>query len=65
MATLAARLQKWCWILIYAGMILLALGLAVQRSDLTLGWLIAAPGIGSIVVGIGLIWWRSRMDPDA
>ncbi|HEY9237932.1 MAG TPA: hypothetical protein VIP10_03745 [Burkholderiaceae bacterium] len=56
-----ARLQKWSWILIYVGIVLLALGLAVQRSDLALGWGIAAPGIAMIVIGIVMIWVRSRM----
>ena len=56
-----ARIQKWIWILIYLGMILLALGLAVQRSDTALGWGIAAPGIAAIAAGIVLIWVRSRM----
>ena len=57
----AARIQKWSWIVIYVGMVLLALGLSVQRSDAALGWGIAAPGIALIVVGIVLIWVRSRM----
>ena len=57
----AARIQKWTWILIYVGIVLLALGLSVQRTDAALGWGIAAPGIAAIVVGIALIWLRSRM----
>ena len=57
----AARIGKWSWILIYVGMVLLALGLSVQRSDTALGWGIAAPGIALIVVGIVLVWVRSRM----
>ncbi len=56
-----ARIQKWIWILIYLGIVLLALGLSVQRSDAALGWGIAAPGIALIVVGVVLIWVRSRM----
>ena len=59
--TTAQRLEKWCWILIFLGMILLPLGLAVQRSDAALGWGIAAPGILMIVAGIAMIWARSRM----
>ena len=59
--SIAARIQKWIWILIYVGMVLLALGLSVQRSDASLGWGIAVPGIALIVVGIVLIWLRSRM----
>ena len=55
------RIQKWSWILIYVGIVLLALGLSVQLRDAALGWGIAAPGIALIVVGIVLIWVRSRM----
>ncbi len=57
----AKRIHKWSWILIYVGMVLLALGLSVQRSDAALGWGIAATGIAMIVVGIVMIWIRSRM----
>ena len=57
----AARIQKWSWILIYVGMVLLALGLSVQRVDTALGWGIAATGIALIVAGIVLVWVRSRM----
>ena len=56
------RIHKWSWILIYVGIVLLALGLSVQRSDAALGWGIAAPGIALIVVGVVLIWVRSRMN---
>ena len=59
--TTAQRLEKWCWILIFLGMILLPLGLAVQRSDAAHGGGLAAPGHLMIVVGIVLIWIRSRM----
>jgi len=58
----AKSIQKWVWILIYAGIFLLALGLSVQRSDAALGWGIAAPGIAAIALGIVLIWVRSRMN---
>ena len=57
----AKRIHKWSWILIYVGMVLLALGLSVQRSDAALGWGIAGTGIAMIVVGIVMIWIRSRM----
>ena len=57
----AARIQKWIWILIYLGMALLGLGLSVLRSDASLGWGIAVPGIALIAIGVVLIWVRSRM----
>jgi hypothetical protein len=61
MPTLAARIQKWIWVLVYAGIVLVGLGLMVRRDDAAIGWGIAAAGTASIVVGIALIWMRSRM----
>jgi formate hydrogenlyase subunit 3/multisubunit Na+/H+ antiporter MnhD subunit len=57
----ASLVEKLVWIYVYAGMILLGLGLAVQRSDPAVGWTIAAIGSVSIVIGIVLVWVRSRM----
>jgi formate hydrogenlyase subunit 3/multisubunit Na+/H+ antiporter MnhD subunit len=57
----APLVEKLVWIYIYVGLLLLGLGLAVQRSDATIGWVIAGIGIASTVVGIVLIWVRSRM----
>ena len=57
----AARIHKWTWALIYFGIVLLALGLSVQRSDAVLGWGIALPGIAAIALGIALVWLRSRL----
>ena len=61
MRTLVERIQKWIWMLVYAGMALLGLGLAVQRSDAALGWGMAGTGSALIVAGVVLIWVRSRM----
>ncbi len=63
----AQRIQKWVWILIYGGMFLLGVGLAVRRSDAALGWGIAVPGAFLIAAGALLIWARSRMkdNPEA
>jgi len=57
----AALVEKLVWVYVYAGMLLLGLGLAVQRSDAAIGWTIAAVGIVSIAVGIVLVYVRSRM----
>ena len=57
----AARVEVWIWVLIYAGLALLGLGLAVQRSDTSLGWTIAAAGVVLAIVGAVLVWVRSRM----
>lgn len=56
-----ARLEKWTWILIFVGIVLLAFGLSLQGRDALLGWGIALPGAALIVVGIVLVWVRSRI----
>ena len=57
----AKRVETWVWVLVYVGMVLIGLGLSVQRTDTALGWLIAAPGITLTLIGIVLIVVRSRM----
>jgi formate hydrogenlyase subunit 3/multisubunit Na+/H+ antiporter MnhD subunit len=57
----APLVEKLVWIYVYAGMILLGLGLAVQRNDTAIGWTMAGIGIASICVGIVLVYVRSRM----
>ncbi len=59
----AARVGSVAWVAIYVGMALVALGIALQRSDAALGWSIAVVGGLGVAVGIVLIWLRSRMDP--
>ena len=56
-----ARLEKWIWILIYGGLFLVILGIATGRSDALLGWIMAVPGAVATVVGIVLIYVRSRL----
>ena len=57
----APLVEKLVWVYVYAGMILLGVGLAAQRSDPTVGWTIAVIGVVSICIGIVLVWVRSRM----
>ena len=64
MTNRAPLVEKLVWVYVYAGLILLGLGLAVQRSDSTIGWTIAAIGAVSIVIGIVLVWVRSRMKQE-
>ena len=58
---LASKVQACVWILIYAGLILLGLGLSVQRSDAALGWGLVMVGLAGIAIGGVLVWVRSRM----
>jgi sulfite exporter TauE/SafE len=56
----AARMDKLIWIFIFGGMIAIGLGLAVARSDDTLGWLFMVAGAVLVLAGATLIWQRSR-----
>jgi formate hydrogenlyase subunit 3/multisubunit Na+/H+ antiporter MnhD subunit len=56
-----ATLEKWIWILIYGGLFLLILGIATGRADETIGWIMAVPGVVVAIVGVVLIYVRSRM----
>jgi len=58
------RVETWAWVLIYVGLIAVALGLAVQRGDAAFGWGMAATGAALVAVGVLLIWIRSRMTID-
>jgi len=60
----AARIGTWIWVLVYAGLILGGVGLAVQRGDPSLGWPITIVGGALIVAGALLVWIRSRMIVD-
>ena len=55
-------LETWIWTLIYGGLIVVALGVAVQQGDAALGWTMVTGG--GIVAGVGamLIYVRSRME---
>ena len=56
-----ARQEKWIWILIYGGLFAVILGIAVGRTDAATGWTMAVPGAVATVVGIVLIYVRSRL----
>lgn len=56
-----ATLEKWIWILIYGGLFLLILGIATGRTEVALGWSMAVPGVVIALVGVVLIYVRSRL----
>jgi hypothetical protein len=56
-----ARLEVLVWVLIYAGLLTFALGLALGHFDGALGRVMLPLGIVSIGVGALLIWIRARM----
>lgn len=59
-----ARLHKLTWTLVYGGLLLLVLGLSVQRLDSLTGWWMCAAGILLLAAGVTLIYVRSRLTVD-
>ena len=55
------RLHKAIWSLIYGGLLLLVLGLFVEKSDATIGWVMVVAGGVAAVLGCVLIYVRSRI----
>jgi hypothetical protein len=56
-----ARLQQLIWVLIYGGLLMLVLGLSVQRTDDALGWSLVVGGGIVAAIGFALIYVRSRL----
>jgi hypothetical protein len=59
----AARVDVLVWVLIFGGLLVAGLGLAVQRADDVLGWVIVVVGAVLAAAGAVLVWVRSRMAP--
>ena len=59
-----ARIDTWIWLLVYGGLVVLGVGLTVQRSDGAFGWIIALVGALLIAAGALLVWIRSRTTTD-
>ena len=55
------KVEAWVWVLVYGGMIVLGIGLAVLRTDAGTGWAMACAGGVLVAVGALLVWVRSRM----
>jgi membrane protein implicated in regulation of membrane protease activity len=55
-----ATLEKWIWILIFGGFLMVIFGIATGRADEAFGWSFAVPGALLAVVGVVLIYVRSR-----
>ena len=61
MSPSARRIGNLTWALIFGGMFLLGLGIALERSGESYGWTFIVAGGIAIVAGCVLIWVRSRM----
>ncbi|MBX3605839.1 MAG: hypothetical protein KF788_11225 [Piscinibacter sp.] len=60
----ASRVETLVWVLIYGGLLGVALGLAVRDGAAALGWLLMVGGAIVAVAGVVLIWVRSRMKEE-
>lgn len=59
------RLDKLIWVLIYAGLFLLILGLASARDAATAAWAMGVTGAILAITGAILIPVRARLREDA
>jgi hypothetical protein len=61
LSTSAQRIGKLIWVLIFGGLFVLGIGIALERSGESYGW--GFIGVGAVAIGAGcvLIWVRSRM----
>jgi len=60
-----SSLDTLIWVLIYGGLLLLSLGIFVARSSNGLGAALGVAGGLAALVGVVLIFVRSRMRSDA
>jgi vacuolar-type H+-ATPase subunit I/STV1 len=56
-----ARVEALVWVLIYAGLLIFALGLALRRDDAGLGHVFWIAGLALAAGGVVLILVRARM----
>ena len=58
------RLQALIWVFIYGGLLTLVLGLSMERTDDATGWPMVVGGGGFALLGVVLIYVRSRLKVD-
>jgi len=57
----AARVGVLIWVLIYGGLFVLAIGLALREVHGLLAGSVSIGGLAALAVGAALIWYRSRL----
>jgi hypothetical protein len=55
------RIQRWVWVCIYAGLLLMVMSYFVQPMDASLAHWSLRLGVALVAVGCVLIYVRSRM----
>ena len=61
MSVATRRIGTLIWVLIYGGLFVVGLGVALERSGESYGWSVIGGGMVAIAVGCVLVWVRSRM----
>ena len=57
----ARRIGNLTWVLIFGGLFVLGMGVALERSGESYGWTFIVGGAIAVAAGCVLIWVRSRM----
>ena len=67
MSLSTGRIEALVWVLVYGGLLVFGLGVALSRGGLGYGWGVSVVGIVFAVAGAVLVYVRSRMTdrPDA
>jgi hypothetical protein len=58
-----ATMEKWTWVLIFGGLLVLSLSWFVDDSQVVVAATLAIVGALATIVGVLLIYLRSRMGP--
>jgi hypothetical protein len=61
----AARVDVLVWVLVYGGLLVAGLGIALERDGQDFGWGVVGGGAAAALAGAVLIWIRSRMSDPA
>ena len=59
-----STVETMVWVLLYGGLLAVGLGLAMPHAANTLGWVLIVVGALVALLGVVLIWVRSRMKAE-
>ena len=61
MSVSTQRIGTLIWVLIFGGLFVVGIGIALDRSGASYAWNFIGAGVVAIVAGCVLVWLRSRM----
>ena len=61
MSVATRRIGTLIWVLIFGGLFVVGMGIALERSGESYAWNIIGAGLVAIAAGCVLVWVRSRM----